>query len=257
MPCKVNAIRYDGVYWLDSSNGLFSADSLVIASGGLSIPQIGATRLWLRNRQTPGLNVTPLALSLVPLTFAAEDIETTVSRHFAGSHGVVQRRQLPRASADHHRGLSGPAIPKISNYWHPGDWLEQTCCRMKTLAALLLEQRRQQDKLFRQLVSDHLGRTDLPWRGWESHGVNNKPLRQHDERNPQPGTSCPPLALSPQRQMVGYKKAEVTRGGGSTLTSCRQKPWKAKTTWPVLHRRSGVDVTLTSSGPSAMRRQFV
>jgi predicted Rossmann fold flavoprotein len=216
MPCKVNSISYDGVYWLDTANGQFSADSLVIASGGLSIPQIGATGFGYEVAKQFGLNVTPLAPSLVPLTFAAEDIErlqplSGISLEATVScNGASFREQVLIT----HRGLSGPAILQISNYWHPGDWLELNLLPDEDLEALLLEQRRQQDKLLANWLDQFWPhRFALAW--VESHGVN-KPLRQYDERE------IRTLALAAHHWRfrpsgtVGYKKAEVTRGGVDT-----------------------------------------
>ena len=216
MPCKVNAIGYDGVYWLDTSNGQYSADSLVIATGGLSIPQIGATGFGYEIARQFGLNVTPLAPSLVPLTFAAEDIdrlqplagislEATVS-----CNGASFRDQLLIT----HKGLSGPAILQISNYWHPGDWLELNLLPDEDLEALLLEQRRQQDKLLANWLDQFWPhRFALAW--VESHGVN-KPLRQYDEREIRTLAQAAHHWRFRPSGTVGYKKAEVTRGGVDT-----------------------------------------
>ena len=216
MPCKVNRISYDGVYWLDSSNGPFSADSLVIATGGLSIPQIGATGFGYEIAKQFGLNVTPLAPSLVPLTFAAEDIERLqplagISLEATVScNGASFREQVLIT----HRGLSGPAILQISNYWHPGDWLELNLLPDENLEALLLEQRRQQDKLLANWLDQFWPhRFALVW--VESHGVN-KPLRQYDEREIRALAQAAHHWRFRPSGTVGYKKAEVTRGGVDT-----------------------------------------
>ena len=216
MPCKVNRISYDGVYWLDSSNGPFSADSLVIATGGLSIPQIGATGFGYEIAKQFGLNVTPLAPSLVPLTFAAEDIERLqplagISLEATVScNGASFREQVLIT----HRGLSGPAILQISNYWHPGDWLELNLLPDENLEALLLEQRRQQDKLLANWLDQFWPhRFALVW--VESHGVN-KPLRQYDEREIRTLAQAAHHWRFRPSGTVGYKKAEVTRGGVDT-----------------------------------------
>lgn len=216
MPCKVNAISYDGVYWLDTGNGHFSADSLVIATGGLSIPQIGATGFGYEVAKQFGLNVTPLAPSLVPLTFAAEDIDRL--QPLAGisveanvsCNGASFRDQVLIT----HKGLSGPAILQISNYWHPGDWLELDLLPDENLEALLLEQRRQQDKLLANWLDQFWPhRFALAW--VESHGPN-KPLRQYDEREIRTLAQAAHHWRFRPSGTVGYKKAEVTRGGVDT-----------------------------------------
>ncbi|RBH39073.1 aminoacetone oxidase family FAD-binding enzyme, partial [Pseudomonas sp. MWU13-2860] len=113
-------------FTLETSAGAFRAASLVVASGGLSIPQIGATPFGYRLAEQFGLELTALTPALVPLTFHVEDAEA-----FAPLAGVSLEVEA-RAGKGHfrenvlftHKGVSGPAILQVSSYWQPGMELE-------------------------------------------------------------------------------------------------------------------------------------
>jgi predicted Rossmann fold flavoprotein len=119
-----------------SDHGRFAAANLVLASGGLSIPAIGASDFAWRQAAAWGVEAVPARPGLVPLTFAA-----AAWQPFAGISGVslpvtvslppvaaaAGRRRTPSFHEDllfTHRGLSGPAILQISSYWRPGQRLD-------------------------------------------------------------------------------------------------------------------------------------
>ncbi len=102
------------------------ARRLVVASGGLSIPKMGATGFAYDLARQFGLKVIETRAALVPFTFEGEDKD-----QFASISGVAcdVRARSEGASFDEaalftHRGLSGPAILQISSYWHPGGTIE-------------------------------------------------------------------------------------------------------------------------------------
>ena len=105
-----------------TDRGPFECRSLVIASGGLSIPQIGASPFGYRIAEQFGLNVTELRPALVGLTFAPEtlaqfgDLSGISMDAVVSCNGASFRENLLVT----HRGLSGPAILQISSYWRPG-----------------------------------------------------------------------------------------------------------------------------------------
>jgi predicted Rossmann fold flavoprotein len=111
---------------VDTSRGRFDAPRLVVATGGLSIPKIGATDLGYRIARDFGIAVVPPRPALVPLVFAGDDrarwtdlagVATTVD---ASANGVTFRERLLVT----HRGLSGPAVLQASSYWQPGQAVE-------------------------------------------------------------------------------------------------------------------------------------
>ena len=122
MPRAVHAVRRaaDG-YEVDTDAGVLRATRVVIATGGLSIPTIGATDFGYRIARQFGLRVVEPRPALVPLTFDAEAWQPFAQ--LAGAAHEVRVTCGGGAFDDHllftHRGLSGPAILQISSYWNP------------------------------------------------------------------------------------------------------------------------------------------
>lgn len=128
---KANADRGFNV---DTSAGRLTAESVVVATGGLSIPRMGATGFGYELAEKFGLRVVEIRPGLVPLTFSFDDREawcdlSGVSAEVVasaqkpsrkGSKGVTFREKLLIT----HRGLSGPAVLQISSYWRPNEALD-------------------------------------------------------------------------------------------------------------------------------------
>jgi predicted Rossmann fold flavoprotein len=117
--CHVTAVRRD--FELETNRGTLECSSLVLATGGLSIPKLGATDFGYRIARQFGLRVTVLRPGLVPLLFDEP-------RALHELHGVsfeaevgTGRTQFRENVLFTHRGLSGPAILQISSYWKPGE----------------------------------------------------------------------------------------------------------------------------------------
>ena len=121
--CAIEQVRRDGTgFAVATSLGGFSAAKLVVATGGLSIPKMGATGLGYELARQFGLNLLPTRAALVPLTLSGKHLDD-----YADLSGVA----LPAAASANdqtfragllftHRGISGPAILQISSYWEPG-----------------------------------------------------------------------------------------------------------------------------------------
>ncbi len=113
----------DRLYILQGEQSTFECESLVIATGGLSIPTMGASPFGYKIAEQFGLKVWPTRAGLVPLTLHAED-----KAHFEILSGISVnsivssiRRDFHENILFTHRGLSGPAILQISSYWQPGE----------------------------------------------------------------------------------------------------------------------------------------
>ncbi|MGE5505051.1 MAG: NAD(P)/FAD-dependent oxidoreductase [Actinomycetota bacterium] len=127
---KVGAVTGDGPFTVATSEGAVEAASLVLATGGLSIPKIGATGFAHALGRKYGLGVVAPRPGLVPLTFAEADL--ALFRPLAGISAEAEvscgRARFREAVLFTHRGLSGPAVLQISSYWREGeaiavDWL--------------------------------------------------------------------------------------------------------------------------------------
>ncbi len=113
----------DHHFRLDSSNGSFHCQSLVVATGGLSIPTMGASPFGYQIAEQFGIKLKPTRAGLVPFTLQPDDKQC-----FSGLSGIAIDTVVSHPQADFrgnilftHRGLSGPAILQISNYWRAGE----------------------------------------------------------------------------------------------------------------------------------------
>ena len=122
--CEVQEISHRSQYQVNTSRGMFSSSSLVIATGGPSIPRMGATDFGLRVARQFGLKGIPFKPALVPFTFAPGFL----SRMLKPLAGVSLDASVS-CNSQHfreqllftHRGLSGPVILQISSYWNKGE----------------------------------------------------------------------------------------------------------------------------------------
>jgi predicted Rossmann fold flavoprotein len=221
MSCEVSRIDqgFGGAgFVLETSRGTVTTDALVIATGGLSIPQIGASPFGYRVAEQFGINVTPLRPALVPLTFAPEQ-----GGVFSGLSGIALDAIVSCSGAHFrenllitHRGLSGPAILQISSYWRPGDPIHINLLPELDAGRWLLD-RRYSGALLSNLLAQHLPRRFADtWLSAMMSTLSETPLNQYGNK------SLKQLAARLHDWQVipsgtaGYKKAEVTLGGIDT-----------------------------------------
>ncbi len=215
MPAKVSSVKKAGRFQVETDRGSFDCQSLVIASGGLSIPQIGASAFGYRIAEQFGLKVTELRPALVGLTFAPDDLKQFADLSGLSVDAVVRcngasfRENLLVT----HRGLSGPAILQISSYWRQGQDLSINLLPDRD-AREILETAQASEKLLANLLGEFLPQRFA--QRWVEVHYENQPVKRfgatrlreiaerlHDWRIRPSGT-------------VGYKKAEVTLGGVDT-----------------------------------------
>ena len=127
---KVGAVSGDGPFTLATSDGEITAASVVLASGGLSTPPIGATGFAHSVAESYGLALVAPRPGLVPLTFAEDDLAWMRPLAGIATEAVLSsgRARFREALLFTHRGLSGPAVLQASSYWRDGeaitvDWL--------------------------------------------------------------------------------------------------------------------------------------
>jgi len=250
MPCDVlevtrTEIGGEAMFSLGTSLGVIQASRLVVATGGLAIPQLGATDFGLKLARQFGLKVIEPRPALVPLTFDSETwapfgtlagvaVPSTVS---AGSG-----RQTQAFLEDvlfTHRGLSGPGILQISSYWQPGEAISLDLAPGQDLESRLLEAKsgakQQLGTLLAALWPKRLGEQ---WLGEQASirlaDAPDRMLRELARRIH--GWSLVPTGTA------GYKKAEVMRGGVDTR-GLDQRSMQARAV-PGLHFiGEAVDVT--------------
>lgn len=221
-PCSIQSVHYSkDLYLLDTERGAVQTHALVVATGGLSIPKIGATGWGYEMARQFGLKLVDRHPGLVPLTFDGE--AWAPYAQLAGLALPVGIETGERKGQMHfdedllftHRGLSGPAVLQISSYWREGSSIRLNLAPDVDLNARLQEAKQQS----RKLLVNELSRM-VPSRLAEAW-VGQHPLWQR------PMAEVPDKALRQLSQDLcswtlwptgseGYKKAEVTLGGVDT-----------------------------------------
>ena len=232
--CEVTSVTHDDRYIVTSNKGNFSGESLVLATGGLSIPKMGASDFGYRMARQFGLNVLETCAGLVPLTFTGEVHEmlqrlSGISLRAAVRAGKVSFTEEMLFT---HRGLSGPAILQVSSYWSPGDEIYVNLLPDCDAVTLLLDAKKAQtSSLLRTVLSQSLPRAfvlELQSIYWPD--LAEIPLREiADNELRNLASLIENWALKPAAT-EGYRTAEVTLGGvdtnelSSKTMECKRQP---------------------------------
>ncbi|MBL0124946.1 MAG: NAD(P)/FAD-dependent oxidoreductase [Betaproteobacteria bacterium] len=219
MPCIIsNVARAQDRFTVKTDRGEFTANALVIATGGLAVPKIGATPFGYKIAEQFGLKVVPPRPALVPLSFDPESM---------AKYGDLSGLSLDAEVSCHdgqfregllltHRGLSGPAILQISTYWQNGSAKEPV--HIDLLPGPSASEWLREHQHSKQLLSNVLAER-LPKRFAQSwcdvHGIN-LPMNQFSEKNLVEITSALHDWQVKPSGTLGYNKAEVTLGGVDT-----------------------------------------
>lgn len=117
--------QQDCSYRVNSSAGNFLCQSLVIATGGLSIPTLGASPFAYKVAEQFGIKLWPTRAGLVPFTLDVADKEKISQLSGIGLNSIVKNARMDFSEniLFTHRGLSGPAILQLSSYWNAGEWI--------------------------------------------------------------------------------------------------------------------------------------
>jgi predicted Rossmann fold flavoprotein len=215
--CKIEDVsKGDTGFSVATGCGIFGSESLVIATGGLSMPGMGATHFGYAIAKQFGIKVTPLRPALTPLRLSPEDAGAFgtlagISIDCAVSSGKVKFRDSILFT---HKGLSGPAILQISSHWDGTGEISIDLLPDVDIHSILLEHHSS-----RMLLSTLLDRY-LPGRfvkTWCDRCFASKPLNQYSSKE------LDSLALLLQDWRIrpagveGFNKAEVTLGGVDTV----------------------------------------
>jgi predicted Rossmann fold flavoprotein len=242
MPCEVRTVvREGGEFVVNTDHGAFRARSLVVATGGLSVPKIGAGPFGYRIAEQFGLKIVPPRPALVPLSFGPETLARlgdlsgiSIDAEVSCNGGRFRENLLLT-----HRGLSGPAILQISSYWRAGDALEIDLLPGRDAETWLLSEQSSRTQLNNLLAQALPKRFAQQW--CEAHDAV-KPLNQF------PAGALRSLAHDLHHWQVkpsgtlGYNKAEVTLGGVDT-DGLSSKTMEAKTVPGLFFIGEVVDVT--------------
>ncbi|WP_133001043.1 NAD(P)/FAD-dependent oxidoreductase [Luteimonas arsenica] len=218
LDCRVDAVAHEGEGFLvDTAQGRIAAQSLVVATGGLSIPTLGGSGLGYALARQFGHELLPTRAGLVPLVLTG-----THSERLDGLSGLAlevettsRGQSFRNAMLVTHRGLSGPAILQVSSYWEPGEALAIDLLPGVDALAFLREQRAARpDSELRTVLAERMPKR-FAQRLCE-HWLGDRPMKQFDE----PMLAHAAAALSAWPVVAsgteGYRTAEVTLGGVDT-----------------------------------------
>ncbi len=214
---NVTDINRADTYRVASDKGDFAAPSLVLATGGLSIPKMGATDFTHRIARKFGLTLSDVRPGLVPLKVGSDDLElmqplSGVATECIARHGKTSFREAMLLT---HRGLSGPAILQISSYWREGETISLDLLPDTDAAAFLMEAKKAGQKA---KPGNVLGRV-LPARlatALAARELPDRPIGEIADRDlMRLGNRLNGWQVKPSGS-EGYAKAEVTLGGVDT-----------------------------------------
>ena len=254
MPCAVQAVqKIDQGYVLSTDQGSITCGQLVIATGGMALPQVGATDFALHLARQFGLKVIEPRPALVPLTFDGQFWQDFVALSGVSAEVELSVALQPKKKMVFledllftHRGLSGPGILQISSYWNPGEPIHINLAPDLDLGQTLLEAKSgSKQQLGNYLTTLLPKRLVDPWLSATAVlGVEQIQKRLADL----PDKVLLQLAAALQQWSLlptgtaGYKKAEVMRGGVDTR-DLNQKTMASRTHPSLYFIGESVDVT--------------
>jgi predicted Rossmann fold flavoprotein len=213
--CKISSVNKSDIFSVGTNAGIIESDSLVVATGGLSYPELGATDIGYRIATDFGLNITALKPGLVPLVFSRADRELFGELSGLSFNAYVKYgKKIFRGEVLFtHKGLSGPAILQISSYWEPGKEIVIDLAPDIDVFEVFMSKRSSRVELQNMLS------TFLPLRfvrKWAEHNAPSRPLCSYSEKELEHiAHKIHNWTITPAGS-EGYKKAEITCGGIDT-----------------------------------------
>jgi predicted Rossmann fold flavoprotein len=223
MECSIDKIYFDvesKCYRLGTSLGPVASNAIVVATGGLCIPSMNPTPFGYEVARQFGLNVLPVRASLVPYTFTGQlkDMFARLSGNAIPTVIKAGKKSFQEALLFTHRGLSGPVVLQISNYWQESDAIHIDLLPEITMSDALQEAKRNQPKsLARTVIAQMLPKNvvlefeKLWWPNFQDRPLADWPNAQIERvGNLFNGWEIVPAGTE------GYRTAEVTLGGVDT-----------------------------------------
>ena len=206
--------KQDSFFTVVTATGVFQAESLIVASGGLSIPKMCASPLGYKIAEQFGHHLWPTSPGLVPFTLQPHDKEKfeTLSGISVECDVSNERNQFKENILFTHRGLSGPAILQISSYWRPGEAVNIDLLPDTGVSDLIRSRQRRQPNIKLKTVLTELLPKRLITTMFDSDTLD-KPLQELSAvRIEEIAHQLHQWQLKPNAT-EGYRTAEVTLGG--------------------------------------------
>jgi predicted Rossmann fold flavoprotein len=204
----------DHHFKIKTSRGDFHCESLVIASGGLSIPTMGASPFAYKVAEQFEIPVWPTRAGLVPFTLQPEDKERFADLSGIAADSIVQNDQKSfcESMLFTHRGLSGPAILQISSYWQPGEEITINLLpEIALLETLNTHKKNQPQKQLNSILSEYLPKRVVE--AFLAPDIAVKKLQSLSLRELEMIAEQISAWVIKPNGTEGYRTAEVTLGG--------------------------------------------
>lgn len=214
--CAVQSIdKHSNGFTLESSHGQYQCESLVIATGGLSMPKLGASPFGYKVAEQFGLSVKPTCAGLVPFTLHEQDksVLAELSGISLDASAECNNKLFKENILFTHRGLSGPAVLQISSYWQPGQAVAFNLFPNGDLLAELVKAQTQQPDILLSTALSQFYPKRFVQTAVSYFAIDNKPLKQYQGKQlEQVAEAFTAWQLKPNGT-EGYRTAEVTLGG--------------------------------------------
>jgi len=240
---QITDISKPGTFRIQTQRETFEATALVLATGGLSIPKMGATNFTYQIAKQFGLPLTEVRPGLVPLTFEGEALNimqplSGMSLEVVASYG---KRSFREAMVFTHRGLSGPAILQISSYWREGQQITLDLLPGVNAESFLLDRKQARAKAELQTILGEILPQRLAHSLTAAHFSSVPMATLTDKYLKGVAKFLKGWKLTPSGS-EGYAKAEVTLGGVDT-DALSSKTMEVKTVPGLYIIGEAVDVT--------------
>ncbi len=229
--CHILSVKKEEQFIVSTEHGIFESESLVIATGGVSYPQTGASGLGYKIAREFGLKVTELKPALVPFIFSPKDLKIFGELSGISIDAAIKcsKMEFRGSILFTHRGLSGPAILQISSYWKEGDTIVIDLLPDIDIYGIFIARQISKSKIdMHNLLSEF-----LPSRFakiWCALNFQSKPVNQYNEKELRAiAHKVHNWELKPD-STEDFKTAEVTLGGIDTneLSSKTMESGKVK-----------------------------
>jgi predicted Rossmann fold flavoprotein len=215
--CHILFVKKDDSFILSTDHGIFESESLVIATGGLSYPRIGASSIGHTIAKQFGLKVTELRPALVPFVFSRKDLKIFGELRGISIDAAIKcnKMEFRGSILFTHRGLSGPAILQISSYWKQGDSIVIDMLPGIDIYGIFIERQKNKSKVdMHNLLSEFL--PSRLAKIWCTFNIQSKPVNQYNEKELKKiAHQIHNWEIEPQFT-EDYRTAEVTLGGIDT-----------------------------------------
>ena len=239
--CKIEGITKKNRFIVRTNSGVIESESLVVATGGLSYPNLGATTFGHRIAAQFGLRIVPPKPALVPLTFSRSDREKFGELSGISLEAVIKcgGHEFRGEMLFTHKGLSGPAILQASSYWENGQEIIINLLPRNDARSMFLSNRQSRVEM-KNLLSRYLPRRFAHI--WCEFYLPSRPLCQYNDKELLDASRLLHEWIIKPAGTEGYRTAEVTAGGVDT-DELSSKTMEAKKVTGLYFIGEVIDVT--------------